>query len=93
MDTLRVHFTLEASTSSEGSLSRLQWVLATPKDKESPIKSVRIGFDGQALAALDIVDSFGQRSLIRFSNMQTNVRLPTDAFTFSPPAGADLLQP
>ena len=85
---LRADFTLESAPDEGG----LQWVLATPKAKEGQLKSVRVGFDGEALAALDILDSFGQRSLIRFTGMQLNPALPAGTFTFKPPAGADVLQ-
>ena len=85
---LRADFTLESAPGEEG----LQWVLATPKAKDGQLKSVRVGFDGEALAALDILDSFGQRSLIRFTGMQLNPALPAGTFTFKPPAGADVLQ-
>ena len=57
-------FDLQSAPEQDG----LQWVQASPKDKNGQLKSVRVGFaaDGQ-LSALDILDSFGQRSLIRFS--------------------------
>lgn len=88
LSALRTDFTLEAAPDEGG----LQWVLATPKAQEGQLKSVRVGFDGEALAALDIVDSFGQRSLIRFTGMQINPALPAGTFTFKPPSGADVLQ-
>ena len=57
------------------------------------LKSVRVGFAGDQLAALDILDSFGQRSLIRFTGMQANPALPAGTFQFKPPAGADVVRP
>ncbi|MFO1212793.1 MAG: outer-membrane lipoprotein carrier protein LolA [Paenacidovorax caeni] len=44
----------------------------------------------KTLAVLGIVDSFGQRSLIRFTGMQLNPALPAGARSLSsqPPAGA-----
>ncbi|WP_312306776.1 outer membrane lipoprotein chaperone LolA [Pulveribacter sp.] len=85
---LRADFTLESAPDQDG----LQWVLATPKARDGQLKSVRVGFDGETLAALDILDSFGQRSLIRFSGMKLNPALPAGTFTFKPPAGADVLR-
>ncbi|SDM49300.1 outer membrane lipoprotein carrier protein [Oryzisolibacter propanilivorax] len=84
---LRADFTLESAPDADG----LQWVLATPKARDGQLKSVRVGFDGETLAALDILDSFGQRSLIRFTGMRLNPQLPAGTFTFKPPAGADVL--
>ncbi len=85
---LRSDFTLQAAPEEGG----LQWVLATPRAPDGQLKSVRVGFDGTRLAALDIEDGFGQRSVIRFSDMQLNTQLPPDAFSFKVPAGADLLR-
>lgn len=85
---LRADFTLQSAPEQDG----LQWVQAVPKAREGQLKSVRVGFDGDVLAALDILDSFGQRSLIRFTGMQRNPALPAGTFTFKPPAGADVLQ-
>ena len=70
----------------------LEWVLATPKAKEGLLQSVRVGFKGADLAALEIVDSFGQRSQMRFSAMRVNAPLDAATFQFKPPAGADLIQ-
>jgi outer membrane lipoprotein carrier protein len=51
-----------------------------------------VGFKGADLAALEILDSFGQRSVLTFANLQTNVTLAPDAFQFKPPAGADVIR-
>ena len=65
---------------------------ATPKRRDSQLQSVRVGFRGDTLAVLEILDSFGQRSVMRFSNLQINAPLPADAFQFKPPAGADVIR-
>ena len=88
LSALRADFTLEAAPDQDG----LQWVLARPKAKEGQLQSVRVGFAGEQLAALDILDSFGQRSAIRFTGMQTNATLPPSTFQFQPPQGADVMR-
>lgn len=88
LQALRKDFTLESAPDQDG----LQWVLATPKTKDGQLKSVRVGFRGEQLAALDILDSFGQRSLIRFSNVQSSASLPASTFEFKPPQGADVVR-
>ncbi len=85
---LRADFTLESAPTKDG----LEWVLATPKAKDGQLQSVRVGFDSNQLAALDILDSFGQRSLIRFTGLQANPVLETTSFQFQPPAGADVVK-
>jgi outer membrane lipoprotein carrier protein len=85
---LRKDFNLENAAEKDG----LQWVQATPKAKEGQLRSVRIGFRGDALAALEILDGFGQTSTITFSKMELNAAIPPESFNFKPPAGADVLK-
>ena len=70
----------------------MEWVLALPKVKDGAFQAVRIGFKAKTLAAVEITDSFGQRSNLQFSAMQSNVSLAADAFKFTPPAGADVIE-
>ena len=70
----------------------LEWVLATPKAKDGAFKSVRVGFRGKELAAVEIVDAFDQDSLLQFSQFEAGVTLPADAFRFTPPVGADVIE-
>lgn len=88
LSALRNEFTLENAPEKDG----LTWVSAKPKAADSTLQTVRIGFRSDALAQLDITDSFGQRSLIQFSGMQTNPALSAEAFKFALPKGAELLK-
>lgn len=89
---LRSAYVLKGEPDKDG----LQWVLATPKAKDGQLQSVRVGFrvsDGApTLAALDILDSFGQRSELRFVQVDVNPALGADQFLFKPPAGADVIR-
>jgi outer membrane lipoprotein carrier protein len=69
----------------------LDWLGATPKDKESAFSDIRLGFDATGLAALDILDNFGQRTRIRLSALERNPKLSPDLFRFTPPQGADVV--
>lgn len=88
LDALRKDFTLKSAPEQDG----MQWVDATPKTKDGQLKSVRVGLRGEQLAALEILDSFGQRSVIRFENVQANAALPASTFGFKVPTGADVLK-
>ena len=75
----------------------LQWVRATPKTRDTQIQTVRVGFKpattgAPELAALEITDSFGQRSTLTFTDFQNNPALPPQTFEFHPPAGADVIR-
>lgn len=85
---LESDFTLADAPARDG----LQWVKATPKSRDAQLQSVEIGFQGDALAALDILDAFGQRSVLRFSNVQVNPSMSAGTFQFKPPAGADVVR-
>lgn len=90
LKTLEQHFALQAAPDQDG----LSWVLATPKSKEGALQSIRVGFKtaGGDLAALDILDSFGQRSVLKFQAAVVNPVLGAQAFNFTPPAGADVIK-
>jgi outer membrane lipoprotein carrier protein len=88
LSALRNEFTLENAPEKDG----LIWVSAKPKAADSTLQTVRIGFRSDALAQLDITDSFGQRSLINFAAMQINSSLPASSFQFTLPAKAELLK-
>ncbi len=69
----------------------LDWLGATPKDKESAFTEIRLGFDATGLAALEVYDNFGQRTLIRLAKLERNPKLPAELFRFTPPPGADVV--
>jgi len=85
---LEADFLLTGAPDKDG----LEWLTATPKAKDSALQSVRVGFKNNALTVLDILDSFGQRSVMTFSSLQTNLALDPAVFQFKPPAGADVIR-
>lgn len=82
-------FDLSAQPSKDG----VDWAQAVPRQKEGAVfQSLRVGFKGKQLAAVEIVDSFGQRSRLDFSDVAANAALPADAFRFTAPKGADVIE-
>jgi len=69
----------------------LEWLGATPKDKDAAFRELRLGFDAGGLVALDVLDNFGQRTVIRVSKLERNPKLGAELFRFTPPAGADVV--
>ncbi len=86
---LRQEFELSAALDRDG----LQWVQATPRIRDGALRGMRVGFRGGELAALEIQDSLGQVSVLRFGRMEINPALPAETFQFRPPPGADVLRP
>lgn len=70
----------------------IAWVEAVPRGREGQFQSVRIGFKGRQLAALEILDSFGQKSRLDFAGFEANVPVQAERFQFTPPAGVDVLK-
>ena len=70
----------------------LAWVVATPRQREGQLQSIRLGFREGQLAALDILDSFGQRSVMRFEAMNLQPGFGAGHFRFQPPVGADVIR-
>ena len=92
---LQADFTL-ADVPNTPDADGLQWVSAIPKAKDGQLQSVRIGFrvgDKTAeLVVLEILDSFGQKSVLTFHRFEVNAVLPESTFQFKPPAGADVIR-
>jgi outer membrane lipoprotein carrier protein len=72
----------------------LDWVQAVPRavNDAAGFQSLRVGFRGKTLAALELLDNFGQRSLLTFADVAINVATPADAFRFTPPKGTEVLR-
>ena len=88
LSALKKDFELRDAPPADG----LEWVEATPKSRDGQLQRVAVGFKGAQLAALDILDSFGQRSLLTFSGFEVNPLLESNAFQFQPPTGVDVLR-
>lgn len=84
---LEKNFTLTEAGETDG----LLWVDAVPKSGDSGFEKVRLGFAGGDLKAMELHDSFGQTTLIRFTRIERNPALPAATFKFTPPAGTDVL--
>ena len=74
-----------------GEADGLAWVEATPKSGDSGFEKVRMGFAGGELRAMELFDSFGQTTQIRFSRIERNPALPSATFSFRPPPGTDVV--
>ena len=93
LQALQADFTLRATPDKDA----LQWVQATPKTRDGQLQSISIGFRNAGktseLAVLEIVDSFGQRSVMRFAGFEANPAFNAAHFDFKPPPGADVIRP
>jgi len=81
------HFKLK-DTSRKG---KLEWVLATAKDKDGEFERVFFGFKADSLQEMELHDSFGNRTTIVFSKVERNPALIDQSFQFQVPVGADVV--
>lgn len=80
-------FRLNAAGMQEG----LKWIEATPRNTEATFQKVRLGFGKAGLEAMELTDSFGQTTIVRFSDIVRNPPLAPGLFKFAPPKGADVI--
>lgn len=85
---LQADFALSDAPDQQG----LEWVLAAPRNRDSTLQSVRLGFRGKLPEVLEIVDSFGQKSVLVFKGFEVNPAIDAARFQFQPPAGADVIR-
>jgi outer membrane lipoprotein carrier protein len=75
----------------QGVQDGIEWLEAKPKKPDTGFDRIRIGFAGDTLAAMELFDQFGTRTLLKFSNLRRNAAPDPGLFKFTPPKGADVL--
>jgi outer membrane lipoprotein carrier protein len=76
------------ATGSEGGLD---WLEAIPKTQDTAFERIRLGLGKGGLEAMELRDQFGQKTMIKFSDLQRNVKIAPESFKFTPPKGADVI--
>lgn len=74
-----------------GDKDGLEWLEAKPREKESGFERIRLGMSASGVEAMELVDHFGQTTVLRFSNMVRNPQFDAGTFRFTPPKGVDVL--
>jgi outer membrane lipoprotein carrier protein len=77
--------------SDQGEKGGLEWVEARPREKESNFESIRMGFGFSGLEVMELADTFGQTTILKFTALRRNPKLDTALFKFVPPKGADVI--
>lgn len=81
------YFVLKEGTAADG----IEVVEATPKGGDASFERVKIGFVANQPVNMEIHDSFGQVTVLRFTRFEANPALPAALFRFVAPAGADVV--
>lgn len=78
--------------SEAGQGEGLQWLALSPrKPDDAPFARARLGFDAGGLAVMELFDTLGQRTEVRFSGWKRNPAFAADTFRFTPPPGTDVV--
>ena len=75
----------------QGEKDGLEWLEAKPREKEAGFESVRLGLSTGGVEAMELLDHFGQTTVLRFTGVVRNPQIDPATFRFTPPKGADVL--
>ena len=74
-----------------GSDAGLEWLEAVPRAQDTAFERFRLGLGKSGLEVMELKDQFGQTTVIKFSDVQRNVKIAPESFRFTPPKGADVI--
>lgn len=75
-----------------GERDGLQWLELTPKSEENAsFQRARLGFGDAGLASMQVIDTLGQRTEIRFSGWEKNPAFDPGTFRYVPGEGVDVV--
>jgi outer membrane lipoprotein carrier protein len=75
----------------------MKWVALVPKKNpntknDPPYTKISVGMSNGLPKALELIDGFGSVVLVTLDKIALNVSLPVNRFTYTPPAGAEVLR-
>ena len=80
-------FNIEETTATAAE----QRVTLIPKSDDSNVTRLHVHFSGGLLTRIDAEDSFGNTTQFSFTRLERNPKLDEKLFSFTPPAGADVV--
>jgi outer membrane lipoprotein carrier protein len=83
---LEKNFTLSEAGTRDG----LEWLSAVPKSKDTTFEQISIGLKNGTPEAMELKDTFGQTSVLKFTSFQRNPSLGAQQFKFEIPKGAEV---
>ena len=70
----------------------LEWLQAKPRTQDTSFERILMAFNAHSdLVVMELRDTFGHNTVLRFSNLQRNPNLAANLFSFTPPKGTDVL--
>jgi outer membrane lipoprotein carrier protein len=74
-----------------GRVGTLDWVELKPREQDVSFTLIRVGMNGSEIAEMELSDTFGQTTQLKFADLEVNPPVDDEAFTFQIPAGADVI--
>lgn len=68
-----------------------RWFLLIPKEKNSMLKNIQLGFFNQIIKEMKMQDNLGHSTIIEFKQVKENITLPNNLFVFRLPANVDVI--
>ena len=68
-----------------------RWFKLDPKQPDSAVESVRIGFENDQLFIIEVTDGFGNHTRIQFTEIKRNQAIDRDLFTLELPPDTDVI--
>ena len=62
-----------------------------PRSDDAPFGRIRLAFVGGEFRRMELVDRFGQMTVMVFDDIRRQPSIPSGAFAFTPPAGVDVI--
>lgn len=79
------------SVTSLGNAEGIEWFELVPVDESGDFDTVFVGLRGDALAAMELRDNFGQATQLRFDDFDGTIEPEPGLFDFEPPPGVDVI--
>lgn len=86
-DAIEKYFSLKNAGVSDG----LEWLEATPRNRDTTFERIRMGFKGDTLVQMELFDQFGQHTTLKLTHFMRNPPIAPSYFKFTPPKGADVI--
>ncbi len=69
----------------------LQWFALLPKNRDSMLAYIKMGFAKGQIREMDLQDHLGHNTVIEFYNVSMNHPVPSSLFNFKPPLHTDVI--
>ena len=74
-----------------GRQGAVNWISLVPKFSDGSFAEIQLGFEGETLRLIQLLDELNQITRVTLSNVAENEPIPDSVFRFIPPTGVDVI--